>query len=50
MINFKAKNRVLSEENETLKEKLKDAEEKAQMAKNEVKNIPIKFKLLEIFS
>jgi hypothetical protein len=33
----------MKQENEALREKLKKAEEKAQMAKNEVKNIPIKF-------
>jgi hypothetical protein len=47
---FQAKNGVLSEslaklkeENEALGEKLREAEEKAQMAKNAVKNIAIKF-------
>jgi hypothetical protein len=40
----------VKEENGVLGEKLKEAEEKAQMAKNAVKNIEIKLTILEIFS
>jgi predicted nuclease with TOPRIM domain len=40
----------VTEEKEALGEKLKETEEKAQMAKNQVKNIPVKFTVLKIFS
>jgi hypothetical protein len=40
----------MKEENVALGEKLKEAEQKAHMTKNEVKNIEVKFKVLEIFS
>jgi hypothetical protein len=40
----------MKEKNEALGEKLGKAEEKAQMAKNEMKNMVIKLIILEIFS